>query len=87
MLAAPGSCLLGCPGLELHHPVVFTNSQRRPGGAKLQKLMAFRRNSSAKDGELKAILTPGQYTLYEQKKSEIEAMVKQKIMDKQQNAQ
>ena len=53
----------------------------------MQKLMAFRQDSSAKDGELKAILTPGQYTLYEQKKSEIGAMVKQKIMDKQQNAQ
>jgi hypothetical protein len=41
----------------------------------------------AKDGELKAIFIPEQYTLYKQKKSEIEAMLKRKIMDKQQNAQ
>jgi hypothetical protein len=41
----------------------------------------------AKDGELKAVFTPEQYALYRQKKSEIEAMFKQNIMDKQQNAQ
>jgi hypothetical protein len=52
-----------------------------------QKLMTFRKNSAAKDGELKAILTPEQYTLYEQEKSEMEAMVKQKIKEKHQAAQ
>ena len=52
-----------------------------------QKLKTFRSNSAAKDAELKAILTPEQYTLYEQKKSAMEAMVKQKIEEKHQAAQ
>ena len=52
-----------------------------------QKLKTFRSNSAAKDAELKAILTPEQYTLYEQKKSAMEAMVKQKIEEKHQATQ
>lgn len=54
---------------------------------KFQKLMTFRKNSEAKDGELKSIFTPEQYSLYKQKKSEMEAQVKQKIMEKHQAAQ
>jgi hypothetical protein len=51
---------------------------------RLQKLMTFRQNSQAKDAELKSILTPEQYQLYEQKKSEMEATLKQKLAEKYQ---
>ena len=54
---------------------------------KLGKLMTFRRNSEAKDAELKAILTPQQYAIYEQKKSAMEEKMKQKVMEKHQAAQ
>lgn len=54
---------------------------------KFEKLISFRKNSQAKDAELKAILTPEQYSLYEQKKAEIEAKMKQKIIEKHQSAQ
>jgi hypothetical protein len=54
---------------------------------KFEKLMTFRRNSQAKDAELKAILTPEQYSLYEQKKDEMEDKIKQKIIEKHQAAQ
>ena len=54
---------------------------------KFEKLMTFRRNSQAKDAELKAILTPQQYSLYEQKKDEMEDKIKQKIVEKHQAAQ
>lgn len=54
---------------------------------KFQKLMTFRKNSEAKDGELKSLFTPEQYSLYQQKKSEMEAQLKQKIMEKHQAAQ
>lgn len=54
---------------------------------KFEKLMTFRKNSQAKDTELKAILTPEQYTLYEQKKSEMQEKIKQKIIEKHQAAQ
>jgi hypothetical protein len=49
--------------------------------------MAFKENSSAKDAELKAIFTPEQYSLYEQKKSEMESTVMQKIKEKHQAGQ
>lgn len=42
--------------------------------------MTFRKNSDAKDAEIKAVLTPEQYNLYQQKKSEMEETVKQKLM-------
>ena len=53
----------------------------------LQKLMTFAGNSQAKDAEFKAILTPQQYTIYEQKKSEMEEKIKKKFMEKHQAAQ
>lgn len=56
-------------------------------GPKLGKLMTFRKNSDAKDAEIKAALTPEQYSQYAQKKSEMEDMVKQKIREKYQAAQ
>ncbi len=49
---------------------------------RLEKLMTFRKNSDAKDAEIKALLTPEQYSLYQQKKSEMEETVKQKLMEK-----
>jgi hypothetical protein len=52
-----------------------------------KKLMTFRSNSKAKDAEIKADLTPEQYSLYEQKKSEMEAQIKQKLQEKHQVAQ
>ena len=54
---------------------------------KFQKLQSFRKNSQAKDAELKSVFTPEQYTLYEQKKSEMQAQLKQKIAEKHQVAQ
>lgn len=53
---------------------------------RLEKLMTFRRNSAAKDTEIKAVLTPEQYRQYEQKKSEIQDTVKQKMKEKYQAA-
>jgi len=52
-----------------------------------KKLMTFKNNSQAKDAELKTIFTPQQYSLYEQKKSEMEAQIKQKLQEKHQAAQ
>ena len=54
---------------------------------KFQKLMAFKKNSDAKDAELEAIFTPEQYSLYEQKKSEMEQTIIQKAKEKHQAAQ
>ena len=54
---------------------------------KFQKLQSFRKNLKAKDAELKSVFTPEQYTLYEQKKSEMQAQLKQKIAEKHQVAQ
>lgn len=51
-----------------------------------KKLMSFKSNSQAKDAELKGVLTAEQYTLYEQKKSEMEAQLKQKLQEKHQAA-
>jgi hypothetical protein len=51
---------------------------------RLGKLMTFRKNSEAKDAEIKALLTPEQFSQYEQKKSELEDMVKQKLKEKYQ---
>ena len=54
------------------------------GGPKLGKMMTFRRNSDAKDAEVRALMTPEQYSQYEQKKTQMEEMVKQKIKEKYQ---
>ena len=54
------------------------------GGPKLGKMMTFRRNSDAKDAEMRALMTPEQYSQYEQKKTQMEEMVKQKIKEKYQ---
>jgi hypothetical protein len=56
-------------------------------GPKLGKLMTFQKNSQAKDDELKGVLTPEQYTLYEQKKDEMQATMKQKIKEKYEASQ
>lgn len=57
------------------------------GGPKLGKMITFRRNSDAKDAELRALLTPQQYSQYEQKKTQMEEMVKQKVMEKHQSSE
>ena len=54
---------------------------------KFKKLMAFKQHSNAKDAELKAIFTPEQCSLYEQKKSEMEATIMQKVKDKHASGQ
>lgn len=54
---------------------------------RIEKAMTFRRNSKAKDDELKAVLTPEQYTLYAEKKSEMEEMIRQRLLEKHQAAQ
>lgn len=56
-------------------------------GPQLGKLMTFRQNAQAKDAELKGVLTPEQYSLYEQKKDEMQAQMKQKLMEKYQASQ
>jgi hypothetical protein len=53
-------------------------------GTKLGKMMTFRRNSDAKDAEMRALMTPEQYSQYEQKKTQMGEMVKQKIKEKYQ---
>ena len=54
------------------------------GGPKLGKMMTFRRNSDAKDAEIRALTTPEQYSQYEQKKAQMEEMVKHKMKEKYQ---
>ncbi|MBK6510317.1 MAG: hypothetical protein IPG06_13285 [Haliea sp.] len=56
-------------------------------GSKLEKLMTFRQNAQAKDEELKGVLSPEQYTLYEQKKDEMQATMKQKMKEKYEASQ
>lgn len=56
-------------------------------GPKLGKLMTFRQNAQAKDEELKGVLSPEQYTLYEQKKDEMQATMKQKMKEKYEASQ
>lgn len=55
--------------------------------SKLDKLMTFKRNSQAKAAELKAILTPEQYALYQQKRSEMEDAVRKELKEKYQSGQ
>jgi hypothetical protein len=64
-----------------------TQALMESSSPQLQKLMTFRSNAKAKDAELKGVLTPQQYSQYEQKKSEMEATVKQKMMEKYQASQ
>jgi hypothetical protein len=64
-----------------------TESLMAANEPKFKKLMAFKENSNAKDAELKAIFTPEQYSLYEQKKSEMESTIMQKVKEKHQAAQ
>jgi hypothetical protein len=63
-----------------------TQALMESAGPQLQKLMTFRKNSEAKDAELKAVFTPLQYSEYLEKKSEIEAMGKQKLLQKFESA-
>jgi hypothetical protein len=56
-------------------------------GPKLGKLMTFRQNAQAKDEELKGVLSPEQYALYEQKKDEMQATMKQKMKEKYEASQ
>jgi hypothetical protein len=56
-------------------------------GPKLAKLMTFRQNSEAKEAELKGVLTPEQFSLYEQKKDEMQATMKQKMKEKYEASQ
>jgi hypothetical protein len=63
-----------------------TQALMESSGPKLGKMMTFRRNSDAKDAEIRALLTPQQYSQYEQKKTEMEEMVKQKMKEKYQGS-
>ena len=53
-------------------------------GTKFGKIMTFRNNAKAKDAELEGVLTPEQYSLYEQKKSEMQDTAKQTLKEKYQ---
>lgn len=55
-------------------------------GTQFGRIMTFRKNAKAKDVELEGVLTPEQYSLYEQKKSAMQDAVKQKLKEKQQAA-
>ncbi len=59
-----------------------TQALMESNGPQLQKLMTFRKNADAKNAELKAVLTPQQYSEYLERKSEMEAMGKQKLLEK-----
>ncbi|MEZ5570916.1 MAG: hypothetical protein R3E64_02745 [Halioglobus sp.] len=63
-----------------------TQTLMESNGPQLQKLMTFRKNSEAKDAELKAILTPEQYSEYLEGKSAMEARGKESLLEKFQNA-
>ena len=54
---------------------------------KFEMIGTFRKNAKAKDAELEAILTPEQYSLYQTKKSEMQAKMKKKLKAKQAAAQ
>ncbi len=56
-------------------------------GTQFGKIMTFRKNEEAKDAELKEVLSPGQYSQYEEKKSEMREAVKQKLEARQQSGQ
>lgn len=58
-----------------------TQALMESSGPQLQKLMTFKENSAAKDAELKAVFTAEQYSEYLEKKSEMEAMGKQKLLE------
>jgi len=54
---------------------------------RFQKLIALKKNSQAKDAEMKSVLSAGQYSQYEEKKQALRAELKQKMQDRQQAAQ
>jgi hypothetical protein len=56
-------------------------------GTQFGKVMTFRKNELAKSTELKGVLTPEQYSLYEQKKSAMQETLKQKLKEKHQVSQ
>ncbi|CAA0078820.1 Uncharacterised protein [Halioglobus japonicus] len=56
-------------------------------GTQFGKAMTFRKNEQAKDAELKGVLSPEQYSQYEEKKSAMRDTMKQKFMEKRQAAQ
>jgi LAS superfamily LD-carboxypeptidase LdcB len=60
----------------------FANLMKSYNNLPLKKMMSFKQNSTAKDAELKPLLTSEQYASYEQKKSEMEATIKQKLKEK-----
>jgi len=53
-------------------------------GTKFGKIMTFRKNGKAKDAELEGVLTPEQYSQYEQNKSAMQDTAKQKLKEKYQ---
>tara|TARA_R110002073_G_scaffold94635_1_gene219968 strand:- start:475 stop:873 length:399 start_codon:yes stop_codon:yes gene_type:complete len=56
-------------------------------GTQFGKAMTFKKSEQAKDAELKAVLSPEQYSKYEEKKSALREAMKQKFMEKRQSAQ
>jgi hypothetical protein len=59
-----------------------TQALMESGGTQFGKIMTFRKNEEAKDAELKGVLTPEQYSQYEQKKSAMRETMKQKFQAK-----
>ena len=55
---------------------------RNSSAGRRQKLQSLKADGKAKDGELKAILTPGQYESYEAKKAELQKQFKEKAKER-----
>jgi hypothetical protein len=51
--------------------------------SRLQEMMACRNSAQARDGELKRVLSAGQFSQYEQKKRDMHAQLKKNIETKQ----
>ena len=57
-------------------------SLAKSGGSRLQKYRELKANSSAKDKELKGILSKEQYKLYLEKKEQMKSNIKKRIQEK-----
>ena len=51
---------------------------RKSSAGRRQKLQTLKADNKTKDGELKTILTPSQYQIYEAKKAELQKQFKEK---------
>lgn len=62
-----------------------TQDLRNSNGSRLQKLREMKASSEDKDNELKKVLTPEQFKIYQQKKQEMIEKMKQKRQEQKQS--